>query len=490
MIFLKFFFILSQPNLVPNPSFEDTVRNSLNCIYPSNLEDCKDCFITYSPRINTPDYFFSTNLNPACWCPINFDGFQYARSGDKYVGIIAFTWHSPYIFVREYISTKLIQPLKKDTYYCASFHVSLSENSEFAIKGIGMYFSQNPITNTYSPFAPADSILFHIFFNLTPQVQSQFIISDTTNWIEIKNAFKAEGDEKYLTIGNFDSDFNLVYNQVKPPTYTHSSSYYYIDDVSLVEITQPQAGPSRTLEVCSGTILHLGNDSVPDAAYEWYPAGGLSCTLCPRPVLTATADAMYVLTKKQCYAELKDTVFIKIHQQGPPAYAGTDAVLCLNDYVQLGTLTPHTLRSHSWTPAVGISCTNCPTPHANPQQSTIYTLTMEECGITSSDEVLVEVEPCELLLPQAITLNDDGKNDALLVKIPFAQKGELRVFNRWGNEVFYTNQGRTLKNHLYFEWDGTHRGKPLPTGVYFYMVEGINIKGEPFTYSQYLHLLR
>lgn len=196
---LKFFLFYSQPNLVPNPSFENTVKSSSNCGYPSNLPDCKDWYITYSPKINTPDYYTPYNFNSLSLCgsPQNQCGYQLAKSGTSYVGIVGYLYsYLYYLNSREYFSVKLKDSLKKDVYYCGSFNVCLAEMSRAVIKELGMCLTKEPITNTCSPLAPADTIMFQIFFKLKPQVQSQIIISDSIHWTEIKNAFKAEGGER------------------------------------------------------------------------------------------------------------------------------------------------------------------------------------------------------------------------------------------------------------------------------------------------------
>ncbi len=78
-------------------------------------------------------------------------------------------------------------------------------------------------------------------------------------------------------------------------------------------------------------------------------------------------------------------------------------------------------------------------------------------------------------LPNAFSPNADGENDVFRVlgadKI---SEMELRVFNRWGQEVFYTNQKET-------GWDGTFKGQPAPTGVYAYTLVATLTNGEVIT---------
>ncbi|WKZ74792.1 MAG: gliding motility-associated C-terminal domain-containing protein [Vicingaceae bacterium] len=78
-------------------------------------------------------------------------------------------------------------------------------------------------------------------------------------------------------------------------------------------------------------------------------------------------------------------------------------------------------------------------------------------------------------LPNAFSPNADGENDVFrLLGADKVSEMELRVFNRWGQEVFYTNQKET-------GWDGTFKGQPAPTGVYAYTLVATLTNGEVIT---------
>jgi gliding motility-associated-like protein len=89
---------------------------------------------------------------------------------------------------------------------------------------------------------------------------------------------------------------------------------------------------------------------------------------------------------------------------------------------------------------------------------------------TGEVRILIKTKPfvpqlIEVTVPNAITPNDDGKNDVLIIdnieKFPDA---ELTIFNRWG-DVLYLN--KNYKN----TWGGTNQsGNPLPEGTYYYIL--------------------
>ena len=95
---------------------------------------------------------------------------------------------------------------------------------------------------------------------------------------------------------------------------------------------------------------------------------------------------------------------------------------------------------------------------------------MDQCD-TAFVRIDVEVLDVEIPeeIPNAITPNGDGVNDALIFDIIALQpdkfpNNELIIFNRWGNVV---HKSRPYNN----DWQGTGRnGKPLPHGTYYYIL--------------------
>ena len=81
----------------------------------------------------------------------------------------------------------------------------------------------------------------------------------------------------------------------------------------------------------------------------------------------------------------------------------------------------------------------------------------------------------ELNISEAITPNGDGINDTWIIyNIESHPSTTVRVFNRWGNEVFrsddYKNdwRGKGVANFL---------GEDVPEGTYYYIVEGTDFNG-------------
>ena len=85
-------------------------------------------------------------------------------------------------------------------------------------------------------------------------------------------------------------------------------------------------------------------------------------------------------------------------------------------------------------------------------------------GCVDSIRITIAVETdFYLYIPNAFSPNNDGLNDCFEIKGVGFEGFDFTVVDRWGNEVFKTND----TDHC---WDGTFKGQPLPTGVYTYRI--------------------
>jgi gliding motility-associated-like protein len=124
--------------------------------------------------------------------------------------------------------------------------------------------------------------------------------------------------------------------------------------------------------------------------------------------------------------------------------------------------------SYSWTPANGLSCTNCPNPIASPSLTTTYIVTgTDGSGCTGTATVTIFVtQVCgELFIPTVFSPNENGPsiNNTLCVMGNCISELNYAVFNRWGEKVFETTDPESC-------WDGTYKGQPVNSGVYVYKI--------------------
>ncbi len=86
----------------------------------------------------------------------------------------------------------------------------------------------------------------------------------------------------------------------------------------------------------------------------------------------------------------------------------------------------------------------------------------EGCIVTDTAKVLVRCEP-QIYVPEVFTPNGDGLNDKLDLYGDHFLDLEFRIFNRWGEVVFYSTD-------ITQKWDGTFRGVSYPPMSYAWTV--------------------
>lgn len=91
------------------------------------------------------------------------------------------------------------------------------------------------------------------------------------------------------------------------------------------------------------------------------------------------------------------------------------------------------------------------------------------CPLKKEVEVLSKCESM-IFVPDAFSPNYDGKNDELQVFGKNFTDFEMRVFNRWGEIIFMTDNFNTM-------WDGMYKGKMMPVGTYPWVIKYKSIPG-------------
>lgn len=153
-----------------------------------------------------------------------------------------------------------------------------------------------------------------------------------------------------------------------------------------------------------------------------------------------------------------------------PLNITVDTTILIGESVQLNTTAG--FDTYLWSPATGLSCTDCPDPIAAPDSTTVYTVTATDVnGCERSAETTVRVvTDClvdEIEIPNVFTPNDDGVNDTFGVPSDSKLLEVLRfeVYSRWG-ELLFSGSG-----DVETVWDGNYKGKPSPAEVYVYLIE-------------------
>jgi hypothetical protein len=202
----------SQTNLVPNPSFEDTV----GC--PSAAGEINKA-TGWATLCLSPDYYNACNQNIYdMGVPYNWAGYQNAASGNAYVGFA--TYSNSSLDAREFPACNLTTPLTIGTKYYISFKISLALTTmiqaNYATDKIGAMFTMGAYT--------CNSLITN-----NPQVFTDSIITDSLNWTRISGSFIADSAYTYLVVGNFFDDANT--DTLKFFNDFSDNAYYFLDDV-------------------------------------------------------------------------------------------------------------------------------------------------------------------------------------------------------------------------------------------------------------------
>jgi OmpA-OmpF porin, OOP family len=225
----------AQPNLVPNPGFEEYFSCPGSYNYSTDGKLAPGWF---SPTRGTPDLFHVCSKGDA-GVPTNWAGSSKAYSGVGYAGLYAYAPKG----YREYLQTELISPLAKGGNYYIEFYFKLSSNSKYSIDRLGLCVSDSAKWRTDD---------FVVFSAPTYEcVMASAYTRATGTWIRCSYRMQAKGGERYLTIGNFSTNektrnMKITFSKAKEPM-LNAAAYFYIDDVRVErtdEVTESPATPT------------------------------------------------------------------------------------------------------------------------------------------------------------------------------------------------------------------------------------------------------
>jgi gliding motility-associated-like protein len=96
-------------------------------------------------------------------------------------------------------------------------------------------------------------------------------------------------------------------------------------------------------------------------------------------------------------------------------------------------------------------------------------------GCSLSIDSTLEVVGGQWYVPNVFTPNGDGVNDVFEISALPAGEWNLKIFDRWGNLLFETNDAETDF------WDGSFRGQRMNPGVYVWSLSGTTQEGDIIT---------
>lgn len=268
-----------------------------------------------------------------------------------------------------------------------------------------------------------------------------------------------------------------------------------IEDDSGCEVTvnflieQPEAlqfSPTISNPTCglnNGSISLNVTGGTAGYVYDWQP--NISITESAGN-LASGSYAVEISDFNGCSTSFSTT----LQTQGtiPLTAASNTLIIQIGDSANLGVLIGGGITNFdiTWSPADDLDCSNCQFPQAGPVENTTYIATVttpDGCLATSSILVIVDIPCINLFLPSIFSPNNDGLNDAYCVLGTCLESLEFAIFNRWGEQVFSTNDQESC-------WDGKFRGNDAPQGVYAYKYSSTDSNGKVIILSGNITLVR
>jgi OOP family OmpA-OmpF porin len=224
---------ITEKNLVPNGSFENYRRKS---------SDVRKA-VPWHP-IETIDYYHNPLSNDTT-------AQKGAYTGNCYTG---FRFRKKY---KEFLQVKLVEPLHRGTIYEFSMQIRLAFWSNATLRSFGALFSKGGYKGPYDA----------VKSNMVDSVCVSGGLQNNYRWIEIKGFYKADGGEKYLTIGNFAPVIKKDMVRIDVFRLGPKESYYFLDEISLIKAVQfeekiavQRVGPNYQDSLFSDSTLAVKKD--------------------------------------------------------------------------------------------------------------------------------------------------------------------------------------------------------------------------------------
>ncbi len=257
-------------------------------------------------------------------------------------------------------------------------------------------------------------------------------------------------------------------------TVTGTSSFGCVNtDVVKVDVRHPfTMPPGINATVCEGSSTTFSATGAVN--YSWSPSTGLNTTTGPTVIANPPTTTDYVVVgkdDKNCFSATA-TFKVKVYPI-PTVNAGPDKTINVGQSVTLTAATTGGVTNVVWTPNTWITSINSPSITVKPNLDQKYKVTVTNAGgciASSTVNVFVLCDGANVFIPNTFSPNADGANDIFFPRgTGLYTIKQLRVFNRWGEEVF--TRSNFNANDEKAGWDGTFKGQKLTPDVYVYIMD-------------------
>ena len=215
---------------------------------------------------------------------------------------------------------------------------------------------------------------------------------------------------------------------------------------------------TQNLEICQGSSITVGNNTYNSTGiYIDNFTNNLGCDSILTTNLTVTS------------LPIVNSTF------------SNDACAANQGEITITSSSPNTPLSYSW----NTGSTNSNLTGLSEGNYTVTVTDSKSCSVSETIYISNTENNCDcfVYVANAFSPNGDNNNDFIPVRGECVQSLSFRIFNRWGNLVFETNQ-------LDKGWDGYYKGKLQNSGIFIYTLDATFTNGKNVTESGDITLIR
>ena len=257
------------------------------------------------------------------------------------------------------------------------------------------------------------------------------------------------------------------------------------DDITITTIPYPGANAGADTVKCFRDTIQLKGQIV-GSSFLWTPSYALSSTSVLNPFAAPLTTTSYILTVYDvlgCPKPGRDTVVITV-RPAIIAFAGNDTSAVVNQPLKL---TATGGQFYLWSPSANLNFNDIQSPTAIFNNSGVYTyavkvFTQDNCFSIDTINIKVFKTAPDIFVPNAFTPGKNQNNLFRPIPVGISRIDYFRVYNRLGNLVFSSNDGRG--------WNGTLAGKMQDADTYVWVVQGRDFTGKTITKKGTMILIR
>ena len=226
------------------------------------------------------------------------------------------------------------------------------------------------------------------------------------------------------------------------------------DEIEIEDVALPTVDLGIDTALCIDDALSIDVFLDENTDYEWQDGTASS-------EYTIDEPGVYWVQLTNICGTVQDELLVTEKTPPTPMFIGTDTLICDDEEIFIDARNNNTTH-YLWQD--GSSEEEYMITEAG-----LYSITWANiCGYVS-ESIEVETRTCEcpVTYPNVFTPNGDGNNDEFNTVSPCDFfKYDLKIFSRWGDLVFHTNDPAMASG-----WDGNIKGQKAAQGVYVFVVQ-------------------